>query len=1021
VKKFYFVSILLIAAVKLYSQCVDCHNGINYSQLNNKNLAAHPRPADSSGGLAKSYYFQNICGLNWQQSSILVETRSQQYNFNANGTGLPAPIPMTFDTCKNIDSVVKALLYFNGSYFTPYAANPASVSITNPSAQVFSYSADSIGTGPSKCWGETGTIAYRVDVTNCIKGGGSYLVNLSGTGITAQAIDGITFVIVYVDKSVKYSGSLILWDGLWTGGGVKSQTFTGFNVCEASSSAQAFGIFADMQINVNAGINDETFNGSTGEFSNLFYNFCTVTTSVTTGQTSTTYSAYTNNGGDCYSWVLSGLYWQNTNCVTCHPSAVASKTMSISPKRDTICQGDSVQLTATGCNSYIWIPATGLSCSNCPNPKASPNANTTYSVTGYSSNCTFAQDTVQIVVGPKTNPVITPQNPGICLGNKVQLNVTGGINYAWKPATALTCTNCANPVASPTTTTTYTLFSGSNGCRDSITVTVSVTPTPTVTITPPNIKLCRGNSIQLNATGASNFTWSPSNSLSCNNCSSPVASPTVTTTYTIIGSTFGCNDTITDKILVGPPLAPVITPAVDTVCQGSPTQLVGSGGGTYRWSTKQASDSIIVAPQATTTYTLTVSNGVCSDSTTATIYIKPKVFGSVSIQDSIICPSMTSQLTIQTNGQPATYKWSNGATSSSIIVHDTVTTTYTATLYGICDSVQYSKTVVVVPLPKPVITGTPWKCRGVKDTLFVTGGASYKWSNGRTTTAYFTGGIAKDSTIYVTVKNSLGCAVVDSFTVDLRVAPTVGNITPSLIACAGIPVTLKASSVSGQGPFTYTWEPGGATTDSINILNPDSSTSYTVTVSNGCKTNRVVTVTPNNPNMIACCNQTLLIEHDTTILFAGPDTLKYQWLNANEVTCLNPPLCDSVKVTPKVTTTYTVIGTDRLGCESVQLITVVIDVPCFNLTIPNVITPNYPGPYGKDNVLYIKTENIDAWTMTIFDRWGKEIYTSNNQYQYWNGNTESGDKALDGVYYYVIDATCQSKTYKQEGFIQLIR
>ena len=844
-KRIILVSILSFAFfIDGYSQCKTCHDGQNFANENNHKVGK-ALPPDSSGGLAQSYILQNVCGLNWEQSSVLVETRSAADNFNTNGTGLPATIPITFDSCSNKDSLLKAFLYFNGSYQTPYVANPANVSITNPASQVYTYLADSIGTGPSKCWGETGTIAYRVDITNAIKGGGNYKVNLSGTGITAWAIDGTTMLIIYIDKSATYSGSIVLWDGLWTGESTTSQTFSGFNVCKATPTGQAFSVLADMQSNVGNGTNVETYNGSTGTFSNLFYNFCTVTTPLTAAQTSTTYSVYTNNGGDCYSWVLAGLYWQNTNCITCHPSVVGTLPISVSPPIDTICEGDSIQLTASGANTYIWNPPTGLSCNNCPNPMASPNATTTYSVTGF-DGCTFGNDTVQVYVNPRGNLAITPASAQICPGAKVQLNVTGGNNYIWKPSISLSCNNCSNPIASPTVTTTYTVVSGKvgctdsamvtitigapvpfafadeyticegssttitasgdsayiwkpaaslscsncittvasptvtttytvvgiapGGCTDSTTITISVLDNPTVTAVPQSPTICKGGSVRITASGASNYRWTPAATLSCSNCSNPLATPTVTTVYTVVGANGQCRDTITDTVFVIPGPIAVISPKSDSVCQGDSTTLSGSGGGTYRWSNGKTTTTIRVAPITTTTYTLSVSNGICADSTTVTVKITPKITAITGVTDSIVCPNQPTHLTMTTSGGQATYKWSTGETSSSITVTDSVTTTYTVTAYGLCNSVRKTIKVTVIPLAKPIVSGTTTKCKGQIDTLQVTNSvnpATYLWSDGKTTTTIVTGGIDADSTFYVTAFNSLGCPVTDTLHVNV--------------------------------------------------------------------------------------------------------------------------------------------------------------------------------------------------------------------------------------------------------------
>lgn len=62
----------------------------------------------------------------------------------------------------------------------------------------------------------------------------------------------------------------------------------------------------------------------------------------------------------------------------------------------------------------------------------------------------------------------------VCLGYTTQLNVTGGTAYTWTPATGLSCTTCANPIASPTITTNYAVAIADNNCTTNDTVVVTV-------------------------------------------------------------------------------------------------------------------------------------------------------------------------------------------------------------------------------------------------------------------------------------------------------------------------------------------------------------------------------------------------------------------------------------------------------------------------------------------------------------------------------------------------------------------
>lgn len=498
----------------------------------------------------------------------------------------------------------------------------------------------------------------------------------------------------------------------------------------------------------------------------------------------------------------------------------------------------------------------------------------------------------------------------------------------------------------------------------------------------------------------------------------------------------GCGlDTVIKVGVYNPPVTSV-SPKKDTVCPGQSVVITGSGAGVYKWSTGSNGSSITVAPLKTTRYYLrdSLQGGPCLDTASALIIVRTAISATIS-HDTSICPNQPVTLSVKATGEPPLYTWTNnGATTSSIQVAPSTTTVYTAVVSGFyCGHDTLNTTVNVVQLPVPVISGPIWRCSGDKDTLSVTSSTNpttYVWDNGSKDTFLITGDINADSIISVTAYNSLGCPAKTTYTVQLLPPPT-PTINPPTIFCAGQAVTLSATAtgIAPISPFVYSWSTGQTGTSITINPGPDSATTYTVSVSNGCIGRSVTTAIPNIPILSACCDQTLYIEHDstnrhdTTILVAQGNSIKYQWQespNTGTITCLDP-LCDSVMVVTYVTTTYTVTGTDTNGCQTSQLLLVNIDIPCYSLVVPNVITPNEPGPEGLDDKLYIRTEDIDAWEITIFNRWGKEVYHSTDQYQYWNGNTESGAKAEDGVYYYVINATCQNATYKKEGFIQLIR
>jgi hypothetical protein len=61
------------------------------------------------------------------------------------------------------------------------------------------------------------------------------------------------------------------------------------------------------------------------------------------------------------------------------------------------------------------------------------------------------------------------------------------------------------------------------------------------------------------------------------------------------------------------------------------------------------------------------------------------------------------------------------------------------------------------------------------------------------------------------------------------------------------------------------------------------------------------------------------------------------------------------------------------------------------------------------------------FSISVFDRWGKTMFKSTNPLDYWTGVNEEGAECPDGVYYYVIQASCDNKTFNKTGYVQLIR
>jgi hypothetical protein len=96
--------------------------------------------------------------------------------------------------------------------------------------------------------------------------------------------------------------------------------------------------------------------------------------------------------------------------------------------------------------------------------------------------------------------------------------------------------------------------------------------------------LCKGSQVQLNATGADQYTWSPATNLSCTSCPNPIANPIDTTEYIVKGTTiFGCSTFDTMQIKVRMPFQINASPD-DTICIGKSIMLNSAGANNYAWT-----------------------------------------------------------------------------------------------------------------------------------------------------------------------------------------------------------------------------------------------------------------------------------------------------------------------------------------------------------------------------------------------------------------------------------------------------
>ena len=282
--------------------------------------------------------------------------------------------------------------------------------------------------------------------------------------------------------------------------------------------------------------------------------------------------------------------------------------------------------------SWNWNFANG-NISTLQNPAPQVYANSgTYTIQLIAVNSTGCKDTVTKTIEAYLVPTI---NAGpdtlVCRGSGTTLAASGASSYTWSPPNGLSCINCPNPLASPDSMTNYIVRGTTlQGCSNTDTIQVKVKQKFLMQNSLGDT-LCKGAAIRLFARGAFSYIWSPSTGLNNSISSSPIASPSTTITYRVIGtddrSCFKDTGFVTVRVYPIPTvqggqnktinvgqtvdLVPTVSVDVTSVTWLPPTGIIH--GNNY---------AITVKPRETTEYTIEVKNpGGCTAHGHVTVFV----------------------------------------------------------------------------------------------------------------------------------------------------------------------------------------------------------------------------------------------------------------------------------------------------------------------------------------------------------------------------------------------------------------
>ncbi|REJ81395.1 MAG: PKD domain-containing protein [Bacteroidetes bacterium] len=593
---------------------------------------------------------------------------------------------------------------------------------------------------------------------------------------------------------------------------------------------------------------------------------------------------------------------------------------------------------------------------------------------------------------------------------------TAPYTYNWSPSGGTLST------ASLLTAGNYTVsITDLNGCQAQ--VTLSIGQPASLQITPSSIPAsCNGGTdgsagVTVNGgTPPYQYLWNPSGASTASINNLPAGLYTVTVT-----DANACTQTSSINVNAGSGMQ-LNTVSTNITCPGGidGSAQVSIAGGTapynYSWSAGNPSGNSVTG-LGTGSYTVVVTDANNCTSISQFNIVEPSPWNISINGPSVMCQGQTGTIlsTVSGGTQPYTYLWDDGQVSMNAIIQPIAHTGYSFTVtdaYG-CTAMSQYHYVLVRDSLSVSLSGNNISCTGSGTNLHVSvsggdGDYTYSWMHSTTDSASVFVSPTSGTNYQVTVSDGCGTTPVSAqIYIQVETIPAVNFTSDARPECA--PVNVRFTNLSPVSPeITYTWNFGDGSQEQSSIH-----------ASHVYHTPGVFSVRLRAVSQAGCINEITMPGH--VIVHAAPEALFS--LSENHLTRSNATLTlfnqsiggssyewdlgDGTTVSNVFNPVHTYQNTgtfdirlivkNSAGCSDTVFgkITVRED---FSVFIPNAFSPNGDGINDHFNIAGI---GISKGEIRIFDRWGNEIFHSDDLHNGWNGtHQKSGELCQESVYTY---------------------
>jgi len=644
---------------------------------------------------------------------------------------------------------------------------------------------------------------------------------------------------------------------------------------------------------------------------------------------------------------------------------------NISLGNDTsICSGQNILFSGPIANQFIW--STGDTTQSIFVDSAGQ-----YILEVISSEGCSNEDTIQLNIFPLPN-LNLGNDTIVCENTSLNFNISGYESYLWSNGDTvgtLTIVDSGNVSL---------IVTDVNQCSASDTIDIVWSNIPD--FLQSDTSVCIADTIIIGSTFIyPNYLWNTGDT-----SSTIIASNSGLYILNVVNE-YGCPGS--DSINVSWYLPSVLDLGNDiTVCPNSSVLLNSGIFNSYFWSTGSDSSSTIISGSGTYYLNAIDSNG-CEASDSIDIFLHTLNYP-ILPNDTIICDF--DSLVISVLDLYPQYFW-NDSSSFSFLIADQ------SGLYSIlvvdsngCESTDSINILGIQQLNINLGEDT-LLCTTLSFTLNAgVGYDTYLWNDSSTGETL---SINNTGQFYVTVSES-GCTASDTINVMFDTPPV--SVLQDSLNCILDSVLLNP----GSGAITYLWNSG----ETSQTLWADNSGLYSVTLTNNiCSVVDSIFVNLYSNNDIYPLSDTTLCEGDIIELIVPAGFDNYLWSNGTTQNML----------TVSTTGLYW-INISSCGANWTDSVSVIYKPSISDIIIPNVFTPNNDGV--NDKFVMSGYNDIPAFfELTIYDRWGLLIFTTNDYINGWDG-TYNGTLVTDGVYYFILnmESFCGQKL-SNNNFLTLFR